>query len=595
MADCLAVDWGRSAPPADAQPAAWPRELMAADYDSLLRLMLDRLAARMPGWQRLNEADLGLALLELFAYAGDQAAYLIDRVALEGYLRTATQRESVAKLARLIDYALDPGAAAETLLVLQGDGSAPFVLPRGFAVATDAAEGEAAVVFETATDAIVDPQLSALAIAAVAPDGSSITLTAAAPAALQAGAELVLVKGRLRVQVRVGAAPVGALVPLAAPLATAQRDLVGGTACGNLVVATHGETHRQEASGTGLPGQKVELDFAPLTQIATGPRSARSTLEVQVAGLRFTEVENFLASTATDPNYRLLRANDGGVTVLFGDGAQGRAPQPGQDIELVYRSGLGSAGRVGADSLRRYTAPALPLPDQKLTAIFNPFAVAGGRDPEPLAQARLLAPYQLVTQNRAVTAADYEALARRGVEVAGATVVPLAAKARLRRLGAVPTMIVSLDLPGHAPLTAPLRAAFAALLRRYKLAGVDVQVEAARYAPLHLGLKVEVAPEQFARDVAAAVAARITAFFAAGRFNFGAPLYLSDLIAALMPLAGVRAVTVTRFKRLGDRYPDREAEGRIEVGALEIIRCDNDPLATGNGIALVRTCGGKDG
>ncbi|MFN7780174.1 MAG: hypothetical protein ACK5RK_15160, partial [Betaproteobacteria bacterium] len=82
MADCLAVDWGRAAPPADVQPAAWPRELMAADYDSLLRLMLDRLAARMPGWQRLNEADLGLALLELFAYAGDQAAYLIDRVAL---------------------------------------------------------------------------------------------------------------------------------------------------------------------------------------------------------------------------------------------------------------------------------------------------------------------------------------------------------------------------------------------------------------------------------------------------------------------------------------------------------------------------------
>jgi hypothetical protein len=568
---------------------------MAADYDSLLRLMLDRLAARMPGWQRLNEADLGLALLELFAYAGDQAAYLIDRVALEGYLRTATQRESVAKLARLIDYALDPGAAAETLLVLQGDGSAPFVLPRGFAVATDAAEGEAAVVFETVADAIVDPQLSALAIAAVAADGSSITLAAAAPAALQAGDELVLIKNRLRVQVRVGAAPVGALVPLAAPLTAAQRDLVDGVACGNLVAATHGATHQQEASGDGQPAQRIELDFAPLTQIATGPRSARSTLQVQVAGLRYVEVENFLASDATDPHYRLLRANDGSVTVVFGDGTQGRAPQPGQDIELVYRSGLGSAGRIGADSLRRYTAPALPLADQKLTAIFNPFAVASGRGPEPLAQARLAAPYQLVTQNRAVTAADYEALARSGVTVAGASIMPLAARARLRRLGAVPTMSVSLALPGHAPLTAPLRAAFVALLRRYKLAGVDVQVEAARYAPLHLGLKVEVAPEQFARDVVAAVAARVAEFFAAGRFNFGTPLYLSDLIAVLTPIAGVRAVAVTRFKRLGDRYPDREAEGRIDVGALEIIRCDNDPLATFNGIALVRACGGKDG
>jgi len=595
VADCLAVDWGRAAPPADVQPAAWPRELMAADYDSLLRLMLDRLAARMPGWQRLNEADLGLALLELFAYAGDQAAYLIDRVALEGYLRTATQRESVAKLARLIDYALDPGAAAETLLVLQGDGSAPFVLPRGFAVATDAAEGEAAVVFETAADAIVDPQLSALAIASVAADGASLTLGAAAPAALQAGRDLVLIKGRLRVQARVGAAPTGAVVPLAAPLAAGERDLAGGTACGNLVAASHGETHVQEAEGSGAPGQRIELDFVPLTRIATGPRSARSTLEVRVAGLNFTEVENFLASGPTDPHYRLLGANDGGVTVVFGDGLQGRAPAPGQDIELAYRSGLGSAGRVGADRLRLFKPPALPLADQKLTAIFNPFAVASGRDPEPLARARQQAPYQLVRQNRAVTAGDYEALARRGVALAGVPVVPLAAKARLRHLGAVPTMSVSLDLPGHAPLTAPLRAAFAAELRRYKLAGVEVQVEAARYAPLHLGLKVEVAPEYFARDVVAAVDARVTEFFAAGRFNFGAPLYLSDLIAVLMPIAGVRAVAVTRFKRLGDRYPDREAEGRIEVGALEIIRCDNDPLATHNGIALVRSCGGKDG
>ncbi|MFN9478219.1 MAG: putative baseplate assembly protein [Betaproteobacteria bacterium] len=595
MADCLAVDWGRAAPSPEPPAPVWPRELMAADYDSLLRLMLDRLAARMPGWQRLNEADLGLALLELFAYAGDQAAYLIDRVALEGYLRTASQRESVAKLARLIDYALDPGAAAETLLVLQGDGSAPFVLPRGFAVATDAAEGEAAVVFETAADAIVDPQLSALAIAAVAADGTSLTLNAAAPAALQAGQELVLIKGRLRVQARVGAAPAGALVPLSAPLAAAERDFAGGTACGNLVAASHGETHTQRAEGKGAPEQQIELDFVPLTQIATGQRSARSTLEVRVAGLDFTEVENFLASSPTDPHYRLRRANDGGVTLVFGDGRQGRAPALGQDIELRYRSGLGSAGRVGADRLRVFKAPALPLADQKLTAVFNPFAVANGRDPEPLAQARQQAPYQLVRQNRAVTAADYEALARRGVAVAGTTVIPLAAKARLRQLGAVPTMIVSLDLPDHAPLTAPLRAAFAAEMRRYKLAGVEVQVEAARYAPLHLGLKIEVAPEVFARDVVAAVAARIAEFFAAGRFNFGAPLYLSDLIAVLAPLAGVRAVAVTRFKRLGDRYPDCEAAGLIAVGALEIIRCDNDPLATHNGIALVRSCGGRDG
>jgi hypothetical protein len=57
----------------------------------------------------------------------------------------------------------------------------------------------------------------------------------------------------------------------------------------------------------------------------------------------------------------------------------------------------------------------------------------------------------------------------------------------------------------------------------------------------------------------------------------------------------VRAVSVTRFKRLGDRYPDREAQGFIPVGNLEVARCDNDPSHPENGLLYVLTCGGKEG
>jgi hypothetical protein len=58
---------------------------------------------------------------------------------------------------------------------------------------------------------------------------------------------------------------------------------------------------------------------------------------------------------------------------------------------------------------------------------------------------------------------------------------------------------------------------------------------------------------------------------------------------------GVRSVSVARFKRLGDRYPDREAQGVIDVGSLEVARCDNDAAATENGVLYVRTRGGKEG
>jgi hypothetical protein len=62
-----------------------------------------------------------------------------------------------------------------------------------------------------------------------------------------------------------------------------------------------------------------------------------------------------------------------------------------------------------------------------------------------------------------------------------------------------------------------------------------------------------------------------------------------------MAVQGVRAVAVTRFKRLGDRYPDDEARGFIAVGALEVARCDNNPAATEFGVLRMRTRGGKEG
>ena len=47
-------------------------DYLAKDYASFRRLMLDRLAVVMPDWSERNPADLGVALVELLAYVGDQ-------------------------------------------------------------------------------------------------------------------------------------------------------------------------------------------------------------------------------------------------------------------------------------------------------------------------------------------------------------------------------------------------------------------------------------------------------------------------------------------------------------------------------------------
>src|SRR3569833_376813 len=59
-----------------------------------------------------DRGDLSIALLDGWATVADVLTFYQERIANEGFLRTATERRSVLELARLIGYALRPGVAA---------------------------------------------------------------------------------------------------------------------------------------------------------------------------------------------------------------------------------------------------------------------------------------------------------------------------------------------------------------------------------------------------------------------------------------------------------------------------------------------------
>jgi len=84
-------------------------DYMAKDYASFRRMMLDRLSIIMPDWKERNQADLGIALVELLAYAGDHISYYQDAVATEAYLDTARKRVSLRRHSRLLDYPMHDG------------------------------------------------------------------------------------------------------------------------------------------------------------------------------------------------------------------------------------------------------------------------------------------------------------------------------------------------------------------------------------------------------------------------------------------------------------------------------------------------------
>lgn len=110
---------------------------LAKDYASFRQLMLDRLSVLMPQWKERNPADMGIALVELLAYVGDDLSYQQDAIATEAYLGTARRRTSIRRHARLVDYFMHDGCNARVWVQIQVSGDA--VLPQGMPLITQLA------------------------------------------------------------------------------------------------------------------------------------------------------------------------------------------------------------------------------------------------------------------------------------------------------------------------------------------------------------------------------------------------------------------------------------------------------------------------
>ncbi|CAN5744080.1 putative baseplate assembly protein [soil metagenome] len=127
----------------------FPIDYLARDFSSLRNALLAFAAQRHPEWSNRVEADVGMMLLEAMSALGDEHAFYQDRVAREAYLETATQRRSLRRHARLVDYDVDDGTGATTWLDVTVDASAtaPIALVPG-TVASAIADDRTTIAFE---------------------------------------------------------------------------------------------------------------------------------------------------------------------------------------------------------------------------------------------------------------------------------------------------------------------------------------------------------------------------------------------------------------------------------------------------------------
>jgi hypothetical protein len=77
------------------------------------------------------------------------------------------------------------------------------------------------------------------------------------------------------------------------------------------------------------------------------------------------------------------------------------------------------------------------------------------------------------------------------------------------------------------------------------------------------------------------------------RFTFGAPVYLSAVVAATQAVPGVQSVTPTTFQRQRDTTSSGLDTGVLRMGRLEIARLDGDPSFPERGLLELTMGGGK--
>src|SRR3546814_1882458 len=82
--------------------------------------------------------DYAITILELWAAVGDVLTFYQERTANEFFLRTARERDSVLRLARLLDYRLRAGLATTASLAFTLDERATTRIPVGLKVMSEA-------------------------------------------------------------------------------------------------------------------------------------------------------------------------------------------------------------------------------------------------------------------------------------------------------------------------------------------------------------------------------------------------------------------------------------------------------------------------
>lgn len=320
-------------------------------------------------WEDFLASNAGKMILELSAYVVDMLALRTDWVAGECYIGTATQKQSIINLLKLINYRLRlPSPSAVNVDVALSEWVPPFSLPTLMTLS--------------------------------APDLNGDTTTF----------ELIKIDTNNE-YIYFGD---DAVVILDTGTISAQKTVFVDD---DALTYYQGVTQIQDDTMEGVDNETVLLDEFPVVEGSIQIWTLNS-LSDEVEKLPLTA--SFVAEEAqqksdgaplTVPPYMIEVDNDNKVTINFGSSSLVNIFNTGDSIRIYYRKGGGIETNIviGAiNETRTYVVSGTPV----IATLSNSNAAAGGTNSEDIEEAKREAPLYLTTAGKTVTPADYRRILR---------------------------------------------------------------------------------------------------------------------------------------------------------------------------------------
>lgn len=149
------------------------------DYTSIREDIINLIPEYAPTWTNRDPADFGMVILEAFSYIADLLNYYIDRSANEAFITTASQRENVLQIAKLLGYLPTESTASVVTLTFQNSTASPIVVPALTQVATSSISSATSnqIIFETDSEITVPAKVGLVNGSAAVTASQGVTIT----------------------------------------------------------------------------------------------------------------------------------------------------------------------------------------------------------------------------------------------------------------------------------------------------------------------------------------------------------------------------------------------------------------------------------